>query len=88
MFSFYDKISILIMTRYKLFSWQDKQAIADQRKAKFQQAEGDHLTLLAVYNSWKNNKFSNPWCFENFVQARTLRRAQDVRKQLLGIMDR
>ncbi|XP_072029545.1 ATP-dependent RNA helicase DHX8-like [Amphiura filiformis] len=67
---------------------KDKQAIADQRKAKFHQAEGDHLTLLAVYNSWKNNKFSNPWCFENFVQARTLRRAQDVRKQLLGIMDR
>lgn len=67
---------------------KDKQAIADQRKAKFHQPEGDHLTLLAVYNSWKNNKFSNPWCFENFVQARTLRRAQDVRKQLLGIMDR
>lgn len=67
---------------------KDKQAIADQRKAKFHQVEGDHLTLLAVYNSWKNNKFSNPWCFENFVQARTLRRAQDVRKQLLGIMDR
>ncbi|PIK41418.1 putative ATP-dependent RNA helicase DHX8-like [Apostichopus japonicus] len=67
---------------------KDKQAIADQRKAKFHQPEGDHLTLLAVYNSWKNNKFSNPWCFENFVQARTLRSAQDVRKQLLGIMDR
>lgn len=67
---------------------KEKQALADQRKAKFHQPEGDHLTLLTVYNSWKNNKFSNPWCFENFVQARTLRRAQDVRKQLLGIMDR
>lgn len=53
---------------------QDKQAIADQRKAKFHQPEGDHLTLLAVYNAWKNNKFSNPWCYENFVQARSLRR--------------
>ena len=70
------------------FSVQDKQAIADQRKAKFHQPEGDHLTLLAVYNAWKNNKFSNPWCYENFVQARSLRRAQDVRKQMLGIMDR
>lgn len=73
--------------------------------------EGDHLTLLQVYNSWKNNKFSNPWyvrergrgrgfpapligfcgmgrCFENFLQARNLRRAQDIRKQMLGIMDR
>lgn len=67
---------------------KDKQALADQKKAKFNQLEGDHLTLLAVYNSWKNNKFSNAWCYENFVQIRTLKRAQDVRKQLLGIMDR
>lgn len=67
---------------------KDKQALADQKKAKFNQAEGDHLTLLAVYNSWRNNKFSNAWCYENFVQIRTLKRAQDVRKQLLGIMDR
>ncbi|KAF2348160.1 Helicase-associated domain [Trinorchestia longiramus] len=67
---------------------KEKQAIADQKKAKFNQAEGDHLTLLAVYNSWKNNKFSSAWCYENFVQMRTLKRAQDVRKQLVGIMDR
>merc|ERR1719447_546019 len=67
---------------------KEKQAIADQRKAKFNQPEGDHLTLLAVYNSWKNNKFSSAWCYENFVQQRTLKRSQDVRKQLLGIMDR
>ena len=67
---------------------KDKQQLADQKKAKFNQAEGDHITLLAVYNSWKNNKFSSAWCYENFVQMRTLKRAQDVRKQLLGIMDR
>ncbi|KAK3591983.1 hypothetical protein CHS0354_031490 [Potamilus streckersoni] len=67
---------------------KDKQSLADQKKAKFHQPEGDHLTLLAVYNSWKNNKFSSPWCYENFVQIRTLKRAQDVRKQMLGIMDR
>lgn len=67
---------------------KDKQSLADQKKAKFNQVEGDHLTILAVYNSWKNNKFSNAWCYENFVQVRTLKRAQDVRKQLLGIMDR
>jgi len=67
---------------------KEKQNEADQKKARFHQPEGDHLTLLTVYNAWKNNKFSNPWCFENFVQARSMRRAQDVRKQLLGIMDR
>ncbi|KAJ3189912.1 DEAH-box ATP-dependent RNA helicase prp22 [Gaertneriomyces sp. JEL0708] len=67
---------------------KEKQAQADSKKAKFHQPEGDHLTLLAVYNGWKAAKFSNPWCYENFVQARSLRRSQDIRKQLLGIMDR
>ena len=56
--------------------------------AKFYQPEGDHLMLLTVYESWKHNKFSNPWCYENFLHARSLRRAQDVRKQILAIMDR
>lgn len=67
---------------------REKQAAADQKKAKFFQPEGDHLSLLTVYESWKAQKFSSPWCFENYLQARSLRRAQDVRKQLLTIMDR
>ena len=52
------------------------QELADQKKAKFHQAEGDHLVSLAVYNSWKKHSFSSRWCFENFVQIRTLKRAQ------------
>ncbi|KAG2430993.1 hypothetical protein HYH02_013525 [Chlamydomonas schloesseri] len=67
---------------------KEKQAQADQRKAKFYQPEGDHLTLLQVYEQWKANKFSVPWCKENFIQDRSMKRAQDVRKQLLAIMDR
>ncbi|EDQ91696.1 uncharacterized protein MONBRDRAFT_17513 [Monosiga brevicollis MX1] len=67
---------------------KEKAALADQRKAKFHQIEGDHLTLLQVYKSWEANKFSAPWCFENFVQQRSLKRAQDVRKQMVAIMDR
>lgn len=67
---------------------KEKQDQADQKKAKFHQPEGDHLTLLAVFNSWKNHHFSQPWCFENFIQVRSMKRAQDIRKQLLGIMDR
>jgi len=67
---------------------KEKQGPADQKKARFFQPEGDHLTLLAVYQAWKASKFSNAWCFENFIQARSMKRAQDVRKQLLAIMDR
>jgi ATP-dependent RNA helicase DHX8/PRP22 len=67
---------------------KDKQNLADQKRAKFHQPEGDHLTLLAVYEAWKTNKFSNAWCHENFIQARSMRRAQDVRKQLITILER
>lgn len=67
---------------------KEKQTQADQKKAKFHDPHGDHLTLLNVYNGWKQSKFSNPWCFENFIQARSMRRAQDVRQQLVSIMER
>ncbi|RFU26861.1 hypothetical protein B7463_g9479, partial [Scytalidium lignicola] len=67
---------------------KEKQTQADQKKAKFHDPHGDHLTLLNVYNSWKQNKYSNPWCFENFIQARSMRRAKDVRDQLVKIMER
>lgn len=67
---------------------KEKQELADEKKSKFHQPEGDHCTLLAVYNAWKHHHFSPQWCYENFVQVRTLKRAQDIRKQLLSIMDR
>jgi ATP-dependent RNA helicase DHX8/PRP22 len=67
---------------------KEKQQLADQKKTKFNQPEGDHLTLLAVYNGWKQSKYSKPWCFDNFIQERSMRRAQDVRKELVDILER
>jgi ATP-dependent RNA helicase DHX8/PRP22 len=81
-------ITAMLSVENPFFRPRDKQAQADMKKAKFHQAEGDHLTLLAVYKGWEASKFSNPWCFENYIQARSMRRAQDVRKQLVTIMDR
>ena len=54
---------------------KDRQQVADQKKARFHQPEGDHLTILAVYESWKKNNFSNVWCHENYIQSRSMRRA-------------
>lgn len=67
---------------------KEKQQQADQKKAKFHDPHGDHLTLLNVYNSWKQSAYSNPWCFDNFIQARSMKRAKDVRAQLEMIMSR
>ena len=67
---------------------KEKQAAADQKKARFFQPEGDHIMLLAVYDAWEKNKCSAQWCHDNYIQQRVMKRAQDIRKQLVGIMDR
>jgi ATP-dependent RNA helicase DHX8/PRP22 len=67
---------------------KDKQTIADKMRSKFYQPEGDHLTLLTVYEIWKANQKSDHWCHDNFIHARAMKRAHDVRKQLLTIMER
>ncbi|KAK4938803.1 DEAH-box ATP-dependent RNA helicase prp22 [Elasticomyces elasticus] len=67
---------------------KEKQQQADQKKSKFHNPHGDHLTLLNVYNAWKTSRYSDPWCFENFIQKRQIARARDVRQQLVSIMQR
>ncbi|KAK5165167.1 DEAH-box ATP-dependent RNA helicase prp22 [Saxophila tyrrhenica] len=67
---------------------KDKQQQADQKRARFNDPAGDHLTLLNVYNGWRGAGKADPWCFENFIQPRNMRRAEDVRKQLVQILER
>ncbi|VAI89168.1 unnamed protein product [Triticum turgidum subsp. durum] len=81
-------IIAMIQTGNIFYRPREKQDQADRKRGNFFQPEGDHITLLTVYQAWKAKQFSGPWCFENFLQITSLRRAQDVRKQLLEIMDR
>ncbi|KAK3047041.1 DEAH-box ATP-dependent RNA helicase prp22 [Extremus antarcticus] len=67
---------------------KDKQQQADAKRARFNDPAGDHLTLLNVYNGWSGAGKADAWCFENFIQPRNMRRAEDVRKQLVQILDR
>ncbi|KAF5118480.1 hypothetical protein DV454_000527 [Geotrichum candidum] len=67
---------------------KEKQQQADQKKAKFHDPNGDHLMLLNVYNGWIRSGKSRVWCVDNFIQERSLKRALDVRQQLVSIMDR
>ncbi|SOV15067.1 pre-mRNA-splicing factor ATP-dependent RNA helicase PRP22, putative [Plasmodium gaboni] len=67
---------------------QNKALLADKKKNKFIMPQGDLITYLNIYNKWKENSFSNYWCHENFIQSRALKRAQDVRKQMLSIFEK
>lgn len=37
---------------------------------------------------WVESGYSTQWCYENFIQFRSMRRARDVRDQLEGLMSR
>jgi HrpA-like RNA helicase len=56
---------------------KDKAVHADAAHAAFHRGGvGDHLALLAVYTQWAETDFSTQWCYENFVQVRTMKRAR------------
>ncbi|XP_049787897.1 pre-mRNA-splicing factor ATP-dependent RNA helicase DHX16 [Schistocerca nitens] len=67
---------------------KDKIIHADTARKNFFVPGGDHLTLLNIYSQWADTEFSTQWCYENFIQHRSLRRARDVREQLAGLMQR
>ena len=68
---------------------KDKQVHADNAHNNFHRGNvGDHVALMNVYNSWRDSGHSTQWCYENFVQIRELKRARDIRDQLVGLMER
>uniref|UniRef100_A0A671VTQ2 RNA helicase n=1 Tax=Sparus aurata TaxID=8175 RepID=A0A671VTQ2_SPAAU len=67
---------------------KDKVVHADNARMNFVVPGGDHLVLLNVYTQVKTCGYSTQWCYENFIQFRSMRRARDVRDQLEGLMDR
>jgi pre-mRNA-splicing factor ATP-dependent RNA helicase DHX15/PRP43 len=59
---------------------------ADAAHSEFAHPDGDHLTLLNVYHSYKNNcpdaNTASQWCWQNYLSYRTLQQADNVRAQL------
>lgn len=67
---------------------KEKVVHADNAHRNFMRPGGDHITLLNVYEQWKETNYSAQWCMENFVQVRSMRRAQDIKEQLVELCKR
>jgi len=67
---------------------KDKIIHADTARKNFFVPGGDHLTLLNVYNQWAETDHSSQWCYENYIQYRSMKRARDIRDQLENLLDR
>ncbi|KAG5463626.1 MAG: hypothetical protein BJ554DRAFT_5913, partial [Olpidium bornovanus] len=65
---------------------KERQEESDAAREKFFVPESDHLTLLHVYNQWKSNNYSDAWCTRHFIHPKAMRKAREVRQQLMDIM--
>ncbi|KAF9481047.1 pre-mRNA-splicing factor ATP-dependent RNA helicase PRP43 [Pholiota conissans] len=61
---------------------------ADAAKKHLAVHDGDHLTLLEVYNQYYLNLHDKNWAWNNYLSAQSLKEAEMIRKQLKGVMER
>ncbi|KZT01637.1 P-loop containing nucleoside triphosphate hydrolase protein, partial [Laetiporus sulphureus 93-53] len=61
---------------------------ADAAKALLTVPDGDHLTLLNVYNSYVQNAHDRSWAWNNYLSQLALAQADNVRSQLERTMER
>eukprot|EP00501_MAST-03F_sp_TOSAG23-6_P000019 GSMAST32.ASY1.ANO1.19.1 assembled CDS len=64
----------------------DRAAESDAAREKFFVPESDHLTFLNAYNQWKRKGFGQKWCSDHFIHYKAMRKAREVRSQLVDIM--
>lgn len=64
----------------------DRAEESDSAREKFFVPESDHLTLLNVYQQWKANGYRAEWCSDHFLHAKGLRKAKEVRTQMIDIL--
>lgn len=65
---------------------RDKRDKADKAKRQFDDYTGDHLTLLNVYEKWEAAGRTRRWCDEHYIHEKAMRKARDVKKQLIRIL--
>ena len=68
---------------------KEKAVHADTARLNFARGGGgDHISLLRCYRDWAAADYSPTWCFENYVQIRSMKKARDIRDQLEGLCER
>lgn len=82
-------VSMLSIGSSVFYRPKDKAIHADNAKLNFARGGGgDHLALMRCYNEWVGTNYSTQWCYENYLQVRSLNKARDVREQLEGLCER
>ncbi|KAG4102615.1 P-loop containing nucleoside triphosphate hydrolase protein [Neocallimastix lanati (nom. inval.)] len=67
---------------------KDQKDRADEKRRQFEHDDGDHITLLKTFQAFKANHENPDWCYNNYLNIRSLKSADNVRIQIENIMKR
>ena len=85
-------LSIAAMTSLQgevWFSHEGEKKSSESARHKFAADEGDHLTLLNVYQAFVTKGKKDPkWCRDNYLNFKSMTRAVSIRNQLKRYLDR
>lgn len=84
------KIVSMLSTQHQSLFLREKDVreLSEEKKRRLERMEGDHYTFLYIFDTWAQNKFSEVWCEQNYIQFRHMTEAKDIRRQLKGILQR
>lgn len=63
-----------------------KRLEADNAHKRLRDSTSDHMTLLKVYQSWKESGCSKKWCINNYLQHKNLTKVEEARSQLRSLI--
>lgn len=87
-----EMLTIAAMTSLQGSVWfyhDDQKKATDSARRKFAVEEGDHLTLLNVYQAFvTKGKKEAKWCRDNYLNYKSMTRAVSIRNQLRRYLER
>ncbi|XP_068707056.1 probable ATP-dependent RNA helicase DHX35 [Montipora foliosa] len=79
-------IAAMLQIQNIFLSPSKQKTAADNAKRKFSVYEGDHITLLNVYQAFVKFKKSSRWCHEHFLNYKGLCHAVKIREQFKKLL--
>mmetsp|Transcript_4561 Transcript_4561/g.7071 ORF Transcript_4561/g.7071 Transcript_4561/m.7071 type:complete len:1066 (+) Transcript_4561:101-3298(+) len=82
-------VSMLSLGASVFYRPKEKAVHADTARLNFARGGGgDHIALMRCYDKWASTDFNSQWCFENFVQVKSMKKARDIQEQLQSLCER
>lgn len=70
------------------FSPREEREKANVSHKRFASVYGDHLTYLNVFHAYREAHGDSQWCYDNYINPRSMKTAVEIRKQLVGYCEK